>query len=141
MTNNITGSCHCKNITYDASLSYAFEDYVLRKCGCSYCSKNGVIFLTDPSAKLNINIDNKNLLSRYQFDHKTADIYICSHCGITPFALSKIDEQVFGVINANTVDSFNFSKNKISGFDFSGEEVDSRLQRRKKYWISNIKIN
>ena len=137
----INGSCHCGNLRFILSWPQSDSDIPVRECGCTYCQKHGGSWTSHRDSELGVTIGDKSLVSIYNFGTKTADFYVCSVCGVVPFVLSEIDARKFAVVNVNTfdhIDDFVFAR---SSADFDGEDVGSRLERRKRNWIADVRLD
>ena len=113
----------------------------MRECGCSFCQKHGGSWTSHRNSELGIIISDQSLVSVYKFGTKTADFYVCSVCGVVPFVLSEIDDRKFAVVNVNTfynIDDFVLARLSMN---FEGEDVGSRLERRKRNWISKVQFD
>lgn len=130
------GGCHCGNITF--VLTWPLDDgLVLRKCGCSFCTKQGVIYTAHPKASLAVIVSDAETLGRYEFDTRTAWCCFCLKCGIYIFAMSIIDEREYAVINVNTLKDF-IPPPMVKVMNFENETPELRLARRSHTWISNF---
>ena len=137
----IEAACHCGNICFVLEWPELSPEITVRKCGCSFCQKHAGAWTSNRSSALAVEIDDPSLVSKYNFGTKTADFYVCSVCGVVPLVLSEIDGKLYAVVNVNTfenVDSFSFVS---SSTNFDGEDTGSRLERRKRNWISEVRLN
>ncbi|MGI9221232.1 MAG: GFA family protein [Woeseiaceae bacterium] len=137
---NIKGSCHCGNIQFDLAWPADAPQIGVRECGCSFCQKHGGEWTSHREAELDVRIDDDSRVSRYQFGTSTADFHICSTCGVVPFVVSEIDEQSYAVVNVNAFEANSGLSFTHSTTDFDGEDVDSRLDRRRRNWISTVRF-
>lgn len=135
----IEGKCHCGNIRYDLEWPDAAQIPV-RACGCTFCTKHGGNWTSNPDARLDAVIADVSRLSRYAFATSTADFYVCTLCGAVPFVISRIGDNAYAVVNVNTFDNVDTSSLQRSAADFEGEETGARLERRKRNWISSVNI-
>jgi len=137
----IEGGCHCDNIQYHYGVDTAIDALSLRACSCSFCSKQGVVYTSDPNGKLSIVINSTSYIKKYQFSSKHIDFIFCGKCGVMPFCLTEIDGNVFALINIRTA-NIEVSSLAIQVFDFSDETIEESIQRRKLKWIpiEGIKI-
>jgi len=137
-TQAIEGSCHCGNIRYVLHWPGLSSEIPVRECGCTFCQKHGGAWTSNRAASLTTTIEDRSRVSRYKFGTATANFYVCSTCGVVPFVTSEIDDALYAVVNTNSFDdggALNFSR---SSTDFSGEDVDARLERRKQNWIPDV---
>ena len=110
-----------------------------RTCGCTFCRKHAASWTSRQDWELNARLLDASLVSKYRFGTNTAEFYICSSCGVVPFAVCDIRDRRYAVVNVNT-----FTDNVTlvpSSTDFDSEEIDDRIDRREHNWISNVQIS
>jgi hypothetical protein len=137
----INGSCHCGNLRLILSWPESDSEIRVRECGCTFCQKHGGSWTSHRDSELGITISDQSLVSIYNFGTNAADFYVCSVCGVVPFVLSDIDDKKFAVVNINTFDNIDDFVLARSSTDFDGEDVGSRLERRKRNWISKVRLD
>jgi len=136
----IRGSCHCGNIQFDLDWAIPDEGIPVRKCSCTFCVKHGSAWTSNLDGERGIAIGDASLVSQYRFGTRTADFNVCTVCGIVPVVTCRIDGRDYAVVNVNTFehrDKLSFAE---SPSNFDGEGTDSRLERRKRNWISRVHI-
>ena len=136
----INGSCHCGNIIFSLEWQGEPSEIPARACGCSFCVKHGGVWTSNPSAALAVNVANAALVSKYSFGTKTATFHVCSRCGVVPLVTCELDAHLYAVVNVNTFQGVDPTSLRRSAADFEGEDVESRLARRKRNWIANVRI-
>jgi len=136
----INGKCHCGNISFSLDWVEETPDIPARVCGCTFCIKHGGVWTSKPGAALRVRVRDPAASSKYAFGTKTATFHICSRCGAVPFVSSEIANRLYAVVNVNTFEGVDQSLVRKAGSDFEGEDVDSRLSRRVRHWIDNVKI-
>jgi hypothetical protein len=57
-----------------------------------------------------------------------------------PLVICELDTHLYAVVNVNTFQGVDPSWLRRSAADFEGEDVESRLARRKRNWIANVRI-
>ncbi len=137
----LRGSCHCRNIRFDLFWPSFATQIPARICGCSFCRKHTGTWTSNPDARLAVEIADIESVSKYRFGTETAEFYVCTLCGVVPFVVSEIDGNDYAVANVAALESpgeFTLSR---SATDFAGEDVGSRLERRKRNWIREVKIS
>jgi len=136
----INGSCHCGNIFFSLEWQGEPSEIPARACGCSFCVKHGGVWTSNPSAALAVNVANAALVSKYSFGTKTATFHVCSRCGVVPLVTCELDAHLYAVVNVNTFQGVDPTSLRRSAADFEGEDVESRLARRKRNWVANVRI-
>lgn len=137
---SIGGACHCGNIRFALGWPAAVSTVPVRACGCTFCQKHGGAWTSHPDATLEARVRDPDGVSRYRFGTKTADFHVCSVCGVVPYVTSEIDGRLFAVVSVpafESVDGLSFDR---AATDFDGEDTDSRLGRRQRHWIGDVRI-
>ena len=140
MSETIVGACHCRNICFSLLWPEPATDIPVRMCGCTFCQVRTGSWTSHHEAVLLAEIKDSSSVSKYRFGTKTADFYVCSVCDVVPFVISEIDDRQYAVVNVNSFDRIGTLLFSSSSTDFDGEDTGSRLERRKRNWIANVKI-
>jgi len=109
-----------------------------RACGCSFCSKHGGVWTSNPGGALRVRVNEPSLVSNYAFGTRTAVFHICSRCGVAPVVTSEIDGRLHAVVSVNAFNDVDPSLLRRVPASFEGEDVASRLARRKRNWIADV---
>jgi hypothetical protein len=136
----IDGSCHCGNITFSLDWPSAPPQIPARLCTCSFCLKHGGLWTSNPAATLVVTVSEAALVSMYTFGTKTATFHVCSRCGVVPFVTCELDTHLYAVVNVNAFQNVDASCLDRAAADFEGEDLGSRLARRKRNWIADVRI-
>jgi len=136
----VIGKCHCANITFTLDWPEDQPEVAARACNCSFCIKHGGVWTSNPRAKLSVVLHQPDLVSKYVFGTETATFHICTRCGTVPIVASEIDDHLYAVVNVNTFENFDPSRLRRATASFDAEDVDSRLARRRKNWIADVRI-
>lgn len=136
----ITGGCHCSNIRFRLESAKTPSEFAPRVCDCTFCTKHGARYISDPEGSLRIEIEDSALVERYAFGHRTAEFMVCRRCGAVPAIVSEIDGTTHGVVNINTADNPEAFTTPATVVGYDGEEVDRRLARRQRNWIGTVVI-
>lgn len=136
----IKGSCHCGNIAYELDWTPDPVEIPARACGCSFCVKHGGVWTSCPTGALEVLYRDPARVTKYNFGTKTADFHICTACGAVPVVTSEINGQSYAVVSVNAMDNVDPSMLKHGVISFDGEDVDTRLKRRARGWISRVRI-
>ncbi len=136
----ISGGCHCGNITFSLEWPGEPPQIPARACGCSFCLKHGGVWTSNPRSALAVTVGNAALVSQYVFGTRTATFHVCSRCGAVPVVTSELDAHLYAVVNVNTLQGVDPSWLHRSAADFEGEDLKSRLARRQRNWIADVRI-
>jgi len=134
----IHGRCHCGNIAFSLTWDPDPAEIPARACTCSFCVKHGGVWTSNPGGALEVSIKHSSLVSRYEFGTRTAEFHVCARCGVVPVVTSRIDGHVYAVVNVNAFENVDQSLLRRASASFDGEGTDSRLARRRRYWIANV---
>ncbi len=135
----IHGSCHCGNISFDFDWGAEPREIPTRACDCSFCVKHGGVWTSSAKGSLRIQVKEPALVSQYSFGTHTAQFHVCGRCGIVPFVTSEIDGGLYAVVSVNAFHDVDPSFLRRAPISFDGEDVDSRLARRKRHWIADVR--
>ena len=136
----IHGKCHCGNISFVLDWPDDSPGIPARACGCSFCVKHGGVWTSNAKARLAVTERDAGLVSPYAFGTRTATFQVCTRCGAVPFVLSDIEGRTYAVVNVNTFEGVEETRLRRSSADFEGEDTSSRLARRARNWIADVRI-
>jgi hypothetical protein len=136
----IHGKCHCGNIAFELEWPDGPPDITARACDCSFCVKHGGVWTSNPRSRLAVTVRDAALVSKYTFGTHTATFHVCSRCGAVPLVTSQIADHVYAVVNVNVLENVDSSRIRKAPVTFDGEDVESRLERRKRNWIGDVSI-
>ena len=136
---DIQGSCHCGNVAFELSWEPDPAEIPARACGCSFCVKHGGVWTSNPAGALRVTVENPALVEKYAFGTRTAEFHICRRCGVVPLVTSHIDGRTYAVVSVNAFDNVDRSRLRVEPMSFEGEETPSRLERRKRNWIADVR--
>jgi hypothetical protein len=136
----IDGKCHCGNITFELDWPGVPSEIPARECTCSFCVKHGGVWTSHRDARLVVTLQCPAAVSKYAFGTKTAMFYVCSRCGAAPIVTSEIANSLYAVVNVNTVENLESLHLRRQPISFDGEELRSRLARRERNWIADVRI-
>ncbi len=136
----IQGSCHCGNIAFGLNWEPSPKEIPARACGCSFCMKHGGVWTSNPNASLDVTLKDRSLVSEYSFGSGTAVFHVCRQCGVVPVVTSNIDERLYGVVSVNAFNNVAPSMLQRSAVSFEGESTESRLARRARNWVPNVRF-
>lgn len=136
----IHGKCHCGNLSFSLTWEPDPAEIPARACTCSFCVKHGGLWTSNPRGALEVSVKDASLVSRYAFGSRTAEFHICTGCGVVPVVTSRIDERLYAVVSVNAFEGVDPSLLRRASASFDGEGTDSRLARRKRHWIANVRF-
>jgi hypothetical protein len=136
----INGRCHCGNIAFELEWEGDTDEIPARACGCSFCVKHGGVWASNPSSRLTVTIRDTSLVSKYAFGSRTATFHVCSLCGAVPLVTSEIANHLYAVVNVNVFENVDQSRLHRAAASFEGEDIESRLARRRHNWIADVHI-
>ena len=136
----IRGKCHCGNIAFSLTWEPDPLEILARACGCSFCTKHGGLWTSFPGGELRVVVSDPSRVSRYAFGTETAEFQICAGCGVVPLATSRIEDHLYAVVSVNAFEGVDPALLRRVSSNVEGEDVESRLARRKRNWIARVDI-
>lgn len=136
----IAGSCHCGNISFRLDWQPEPKEIPARACTCSFCTKHGGVWTSNPQGDLTVAIRDGARVSRYAFGTKTALFHICSQCGAVPVVTSDIGGTTYAVVSVNAFDGVDPALLRHASATFDGETEAERLARRTRNWIPRVRF-
>lgn len=136
----ITGSCHCRDITFTLAWPDDAPQIVARACDCSFCAKQGGAWMSNRDARLTVTLRHPEAVSRYGFGSRTAEFQVCARCGVVPVVISDLAGHLHAVVNVNTVDHPEALRITRQAAHFEGEDTGARLERRRRHWIADVTL-
>lgn len=136
----ITGKCHCGNVAFTLEWKGDPTAIPARACTCSFCRKHGGVWTSDPRSKLEVAVRDASRVAKYEFGTGTAEFQVCSVCGVVPLVTCQIEHHVYAAVNVNTFENVEQSLLWHARASFDGEDVESRLARRKRNWIAEVRF-
>jgi hypothetical protein len=137
---DITGSCHCGNISFSLDWRPDPVEIPARACGCSFCVKHGGVWTSCPTGGLRVRVRDRARVSRYAFGTRTAEFHVCTNCGVVPVVTSLIEGRIYAVVSVNAFDNIDASRLKRTPASFDGESEGDRLTRRRRHWIGQVEF-
>ncbi len=130
-----TGGCHCGNISIVFQSALDPAQIEVRACQCSFCRKHGTCAAADPDGMLTIKVADQARLSRYIFEYRTAEFFICRECGVYVGAstLDENDRRAILIVDALD-DRELFSRDPVV-VSYDSEDPAQRIKRRSERWM------
>jgi hypothetical protein len=136
----IQGSCHCGNIAFEFTLEAEPKEIPARACDCTFCTKHGGLWTSNPAGSLKVTVRDPALVSKYAFGTNTALFHICKRCGVVPVVTSEIESHLYAVVSVNAFNGVDPALIQRKPISFEGEMVESRLARRTRNWIGKVEF-
>jgi len=136
----IHGKCHCGNIGFSLTWEPDPGEIPARACSCSFCTKHGGVWTSNPDGALKVLVQDPSRVSRYAFGTRTAEFHVCTRCGIVPVVTSRIDGHLYAVVSVNAFEGVDPSLLSRAPASFDGEGEGTRLARRKRNWIAEVEF-
>ena len=134
----IRGKCHCGNLSFSLDWKPEPTEIQARACTCSFCTKHGGVWTSNPGGALEVIIQDPAHVSKYAFGTGTAEFHICARCGIVPVVTSRIDGRLYAVVSVNAFEGVDPSLVRRAPVSFDDEAEAARLARRKRNWIADV---
>jgi hypothetical protein len=137
----IDGKCHCGNISFVLDWPGTPSEVVARECSCTFCVKHGGVWTANPGARLIVALRQTDAVSKYAFGTESATFFVCSRCGAVPVVTSEIAGHLYAVVNVNAFENFDSAKLRRQAASFDGEDLQTRLARRQRNWIADVRLS
>lgn len=132
------GGCHCGTIRITLETERVLGEFTARRCTCSFCTKHGALYVSDPAGQLRVTAPGSEWLGRYRFGFETADFVFCQRCHTYVAAIAQIGGDCYGVINANAMDRVAEFAATAGSVDVSHENTAERTVRRRARWTPTV---
>jgi hypothetical protein len=136
----IQGRCHCGNLAFALTSEALAHEIPARACSCSFCTRHGALWTSDPAGALVITVADPARLERYAFGTHTADFLLCSRCGVPAVVTCELDGRLLAVVNVNTFVDVDPARLRRAPASFDGEDLAARLARRARGWIGRVEL-
>ncbi len=136
----ISGRCHCGNISYDFLSPLAKTELPLRSCDCSFCTRQGALYTSHPQGKLRVRINAADSVHYYRYGSETAEVLLCTVCGVFPLITCDIDEHLYAVLNANSINGLHIERDRLKQIPHVPHSPEEMLQKRQENWIGDVVI-
>lgn len=136
----ISGSCHCRNISFVVDWTPDPPEIPARACTCSFCTRQGGVWTSCPTGSLRVSVQDSSLASSYAFGTRTAEFHVCLRCGVVPVVTSGIEGRLFAVVNVRSFDDVASLRIRTAPASLDEESERARLARRSRNWIANVEF-
>lgn len=134
MTKTIESACHCGNLSARMTTDKEPPDMWLRSCQCDFCRSHNMRSLSDSEGRLEIRVKDESQLNRYRFGLNMVDFLICKTCGNYIGAVQRIDDRLYGIMNANLTENRGAPFGEADHAHFENETGEARIARRREVW-------
>jgi hypothetical protein len=135
------GQCHCGAIRLQLISDTPPSEQILGACQCSFCRKHNARAFSDPRAQGILTATDREQLQLYTFGLKTSKQVICRQCGVYVAMILMDGDQVWSVINIDTLDDRALFTREPQPRDYSAENQQGRIARRKARWTPTTLID
>ena len=132
-------SCHCGNISVEATFTNKLSGYTPRACDCDFCIKNGAAYISDPKGDLNISIKNSNETTLYKQGSHLVELLICRTCGVMVAVTYSDKEKTYGGLNSKTL----LNRDQLAPSQTASPKLLSsqeKISRWKEIWFPDVSI-
>ncbi len=129
------GSCHCNAIRIELQTPRPPQEQKVGACQCSFCRKHNARTFSDPKSNATLTVAEPGYLQRYTFGLKTAEVVLCSRCGVYVAMVLIEGERAWSVINIDALDDRAMFTQAPEPRDYSAEDPQGRIERRKSRWV------
>jgi hypothetical protein len=126
------GRCHCGNVELELDTALELAALPLRACACEFCRRHGARTTSDPHGRARIVVHDAALLGRYRFALATADVLVCTRCGVYVGALLEADDGAWATLNTNAFVDAPPQLARVVRYD--DEDAAARSARRRASW-------
>ena len=127
-------SCHCGNLKAEFETRLRPEELTLRACQCSFCRKHQARTTTDKAGTVRIRVSDPELLSRYQWNLRTAEFLVCKRCGNYLGCASPAGDGWVASLNVNLFTEAAQLAQPAVEVSYDAETADQRRRRREENW-------
>ena len=137
----IEGGCHCGNIRFRFEPDQPPENLPVRRCTCTFCTKHGAFYTSDPAGHLVVSIRDPQAVSTYRFGSHTAEPQVCRQCGVMPLILTRSEGHAYATLNLASAGDFATPPERIQNVNFEHQTAAERSARRARNWIGDVSIH
>jgi hypothetical protein len=135
------GSCHCGAIGITLRTSRPPDEQVLGACQCGFCRKHNARAFSDPNASVTLVAHQPADVQLYSFGLHTAESVICRRCGVYMAMVLREADRAWSTLNIDVLDERALFTQQAEPRDFSAEDADGRIARRKARWSPTTLVN
>ena len=110
-----------------------------RACQCAFCLPRGASYLSDPSARLEVQLEDRRLLYAHLFGTGTAEFMHCGRCNELVYVRCEIEGRDYGLVVAAALADPPAAATTQAA-EYGAETLEERLARRAARWIPEVEI-
>lgn len=136
----LQGACHCGKIQAQASLGSPSTELRPRQCTCSFCTKHGAAYFSDPNGSVTYNLaESAKPIYYSQYEGALAKFLLCGDCGVLVgvFYTSATNQQ-FSALNSRVFADADFGPSVLASPDVLSKS--EKIARWEKLWFQNLRI-
>ena len=136
----LKGTCHCGKVEIEFRTAMSPVEFTPRACDCSFCSKHGASYISDPDGSISIQAKGRDTISEYRQGSESARFLVCRWCGVLTAVVFDGDAgSRYGAVNSRCIeDGVVFGAPQVvSPQKLSGEE---KRRRWAKLWTPSVKL-
>lgn len=131
---NLTGACHCRNLSVSFETDLPLAEMVPRACQCSFCRMHSTAALSDPAGHLTFSVADPAQLNRYTFGLGSTEFLICRTCGVYVGAFMPDGDAAYANVMAGVLDARDGITRPTVPVHRSQENLEERQTRRRAMW-------
>ena len=133
------GGCHCGNIQFEFQSTRPLGEFRPRVCDCSFCSKHGAAYVSEPKGKLAITIQDRRELNSYRQGSGSAEMLICRKCGVLAAVVYSEDGRLYATVNGKAMENSKAFGQEVPVSPWKLGADDKRA-RWKELWFADVLI-
>ena len=127
-------SCHCGNLKADLETRLRAGELTLRSCQCSFCTRHRSRNVVDKDGRVRIRVSDADLLSRYQWNLRSAEFLVCKRCGNYLGCAMRVGEGWVASLNTNLFAEVAQFTQAALEVNYDSETLEQRRRRREASW-------
>ena len=131
-------SCHCGNLQAELETRLRAEELVLRSCQCSFCKRHRARTVADRNGRVRLRVADPALLSRYQWNLRSAEFLVCKRCGNYLGCAMPVADGWVASLNANLFAEAGQLTQPALEVSYDAETLEQRRRRREENWAPAV---
>jgi len=131
-------SCHCGNLQAEMETRLRAEELTVRSCQCSFCTRHRSRNVADKDGRVRIRVADPELLSRYQWNLRSAEFLVCKRCGNYLGCAMRAGDGWVASLNTNLFAEAGQFTQRALEVNYDAETLEQRRRRREENWTLAI---